>query len=399
MVQLITMKKATHTNIDFWFLGAVLVLFVVGLTWVYSSSYPSHLNSRFGGELFIKQLILGIVGVVAMLLITMLKTDFLRKASTIAYILAAAGLVAVLAVGSEVAGNQSWINLGPFQFQPTELAKVAIVMMTAAVIARKPSSIRSYLDLLSGGPYLYMGAFAILILCQRDLGSLVVFGLACLIFMGFSGVKAKLYLVPLAALLLLGTVYTLTGHRAGRIQAWFDPFSTSSEVIEYAYQPKNSLIAIGSGGPFGKGFAQSRQKWGYLPEPHNDYILSIISEEMGFIFVIGFVLLPYGIIICRGFTIAERANDTYSALLAGGATIMLTVQAVINMAVVTNTIPCMGITLPFVSYGGTSLICSFMLAGLILNVSNNTNALTSKRFQIYNRQTNRKREISSQNEI
>ena len=399
MVQLITMKKATQTNIDFWFLGAVLVLFVVGLTWVYSASYPSHLNSRFGGELFIKQLILGIVGIVAMLIITMLKTDILRKISWAAYILAGIGLMAVLVVGTAKGGNKSWIDLGPFQFQPTELAKVAIVMMTAAVIARKPSSIKSYRDLLSFGPYLYMGLFAGLILFQRDLGSLVVFGLACFIFMGFSGVKSKFYLVPLAALLILGTIYTLTDHKAGRFKAWFNPFSTSSEVIEYAYQPKNSLIAIGSGGPFGKGFAQSRQKWGYLPEPHNDYILSIISEEMGFFFVIGFVLLPYGIIICRGFTIAERANDTYSALLAGGATIMLTVQAIINMAVVTNTIPCMGITLPFVSYGGTSLICSFMLAGLILNVSNNTNALTSKRFQIYNRQNNRRKEISAQNDV
>ena len=355
---------------------------------MYSASYPTNLeNGILGSGNFIRQLAFGVIGVVFMTIVIILKTDVLKKISPVFYVLSIILLIAVLFIGVEVNGNKAWIQLpGGFRFQPTELAKISIVLTLATVISIKPWSINGYKELLKFGPYFYMGILAALILGQKDLGSLLVFGIACLSIVGFAGAKRTLYIVPAALLLILGTVFILTGHRAGRVKAWFDPFSTSREIVQYTYQPKNSLIAIGSGGWFGRGFTMSRQKWGFLPEPHNDYILAIIAEEVGFVGILIFIILPYGIIIYRGFLIAEKARDTFSTLLAGGATIMLAVQALINMAVVTNLLPCIGITLPFISYGGTSFVSSLVLAGLILNVSNNTNVSTTKRQEIYNKQ-------------
>jgi len=156
------------------------------------------------------------------------------------------------------------------------------------------------------------------------------------------------------------------GSRIDRIGAWIDPEGTHTNA---GYQVMHSLIAVGSGGMLGRGFCQSLQKWSYVPGAQNDSILAIIAEEMGFILTLAVIFLPFTFLAFRGFSIAHRAPDEFSALVAAGATVMLTTQALINMAVALNCIPTTGITLPFISSGGSSLIASMMMAGLLLNVS------------------------------
>lgn len=354
-----------------------LILVGLGVAYVYTASYPRALADA-GGNSFSyagKQIIFAILGLGLMTACMYTPLPFIRR--HVIWILGAivALLLVVLIWGAARHGNKAWVQIGPVQFQPSEFAKVAVVVILAAKIAGDPDSTRT-LRALFTGPYLYLGIPLVLILAQGDLGTATVFALASILLVGIAGAKFRYWGLPGLVLLGLAAGYVLTGNHAGRIAAWRDPMN---EVLPASYQPRNSLIAIGSGGLFGQGFCQSREKWFYLPGAHNDYILAIIAEELGFLLMLLLVFVPYLFVIFRGFTIAHKAPDEFSALVATGCTVMLATQALVNMSVVTNLVPCMGINLPFISYGGTSLVASMMMGGLILNVSRTRKQVRQRR--------------------
>lgn len=358
------MRRTPDYDMPLFFCFILLV--GLGITFVYSASYPRAMLATGSSLSLVKtQIIAAVIGLAAMFACMKIPLSFLRRHALAIGVIIVALLIVVLAVGTAKHGNRAWISLAGMQFQPSEFAKVAMAIILAASIATNPDSTRSLRGLFTG-PYLYLLLPLILILAQGDLGTATVFALASILTIGIAGAKFRYWGLPLLVMLTLAAGYVLTGNHAGRIAAWRDPMN---ESLSQSYQPRNSLIAIGSGGLIGRGFCQSREKWFYLPGPHNDYILSVIAEELGFVFTLLFLFAPYLFMIFRGFTVAHKAPDEFSALVATGCVVMLATQALANMFVVTNLIPCMGINLPFISYGGTSLIASMMMAGLILNVS------------------------------
>ena len=348
---------------DMPLLVAILLLVVIGIVCVYTASYPRAMADGSDFTFAKLQLQFAALGFVAMAVCMFFPLPVLRRNAMGIGVTATALLALVLFFGVELHGNVNTINLFGFRFQPSELMKVAITLVLASYLASNPRAIKTPRALIV--PYLLFLIPLGIIVLQKDLGTASVFGLACLIILAIGGVKFRYWGVPLIVLLALGGVLVISSHRVERIDAWLNPFVDTAA----SYQPRNALIAIGSGGMTGRGFTESRQKWHYLPAAHNDYIFAIIAEEGGFLWTFVLIFAPYLYLVYRGFTIAHRAPDEFSALLAAGCTTMLVTQAVINMAVVTNLMPCMGINLPFISYGGTSLIASLMLAGLLLNVS------------------------------
>ena len=352
---------------DMPLLFCFLVLVGLGITFIYTASYPRTITevdgSSFGNAG--KQAQFAFMGLAAMLICMYTPLTFFRRYAKTISVVTISLLIILLMVAPVLHGNKAWIKVLGFQFQPSEFAKVALILVLSSFLASRPWVVRSWKGLLTG-PYAIIFIGVGLILAQDDLGTATVMAIASIVIVAIAGTRFRFWGVPLLIGLLLASAVVLSGHRAVRIEAWQHPFN---EKIRETFQPRNSLIAVGSGGWFGRGFCQSRQKWGYLPGAHNDYILGIICEELGFVFTLLFLFVPYLFMIFRGFAIAHRAPDEFSALVASGCIVMISTQALVNLCVVTNLIPCMGINLPFISYGGTSLIASMMMAGLLLNVS------------------------------
>jgi cell division protein FtsW len=204
-----------------------------------------------------------------------------------------------------------------------------------------------------------------LIILQKDLGTASIVVLSIAIMLVIAGVKARYIVVPLAILAVLMVGIVLSGKRVERNDAWLNAEGNPNGA---GFQTLHSLIAVGSGGVLGRGFCLSREKWSFLPAAQNDSILAIIAEELGFFLTIAMLFLPYMFLVFRGFSVAHRAPDEFGALVATGCTVMIGTQALMNMAVALNAIPTMGVNLPFISYGGSSLTASMMMAGLLLNV-------------------------------
>ena len=348
----------------------VLVLVAIGVAFVYSASFPRFIDSDVSTNSFAltsKQITAAVAGFVIMFGLIFTPLAFWERMrwpiiiTTSVLMLAALGFQAVC-------GNAGWIPLGSFKLQPSELSKVALILILGAYLAKHPWTVRSWKGVLTG-PGVYIGGLLLLILLQRDLGTAVGVVLGVVGMLALAGTPLRIWGTAVAVMVILAAAMVWHSDKRPRIMAWLRPFDLS---IEQGTQPRQALIAIGSGGLTGQGFCCSQQKYGYLPGSHNDYIFAIIAEELGFGGTLLILLLPYLFLIYRGFTIAHQAPDEYGALVAGGCTVMLASQAVLNMAVAMNLMPSMGINLPFISYGGSSLITSMMMAGLLLNVSMRT---------------------------
>jgi len=268
-------------------------------------------------------------------------------------------------VGFSVQGSTRWINLGLFNLQPSEIAKVTMVMWVAAFLARKADRLRSFTK--GTMPVLLVtGLVAGLIFDQPDLGTAVAIVLVmCLVLFAGGLPWGQIISLGVLGIGLLAVGIKTADYRLERFMSflnpWQDPLDTGYHIIQ-------SLYAIGLGGIFGRGLGESIQKRFFLPEPHNDFIFAIISEEWGFIG--GAVIIAlFGAVAWRGLRIAARAPDKFSGLLATGLTSMIVSQAFINMGVVTGLMPVTGITLPFISYGGSSLLMVMGSAGVLLNIS------------------------------
>lgn len=375
------MRRFSAFDITLFIITIALVS--IGIIAVYTASYPSAMADGNPFDIARMQLKYAIIGFAMMLAVMFIKIKVLKL---LAFFLGFAGIILLTILffrGIEVSGNTNWLEILGVRFQPSEIMKVGLVLVLAKYFAKyseKLSNLRA-----AAIAYVIIFIPIAIILAQKDLGTVFIMFLSCSVIFAIAGVKFRYWAPMLLLMLAAGFVMVSMSHRDGRIAAWRDPFIETPA----SYQPRNALIAIGSGGLIGRGFTRSLQKWHYLPAAHNDYIFAIIGEEGGLLFTILFILLPYSVFIYRGFHVAHCAPDQFTALLAAGGTTFLVVPALVNMAVVTNLIPCMGINLPFISYGGTSLVASFILVGLILNVSRQR----TKENQLFRRDTTGNREF------
>ncbi|WP_172194881.1 putative lipid II flippase FtsW [Saccharibacillus qingshengii] len=368
---------------DFQLLILTLILTGFGLLMVFSASSSfTLLSKKFSyNPLFftLSQFQYALIGIVVMLVTMNIPYKRFKKLFVPMFLLTFALLILVLFMPA-VNGAHSWIELGPISVQPTELAKISTILYLAALISKKGERFR---DLRSGFMpiIVIVSVIAGLVMLQPDLGSCVILVSACflVIYAGGASIKHILGSVMILGLILalfLGGKELLTqktadeaqatsNYQVGRIQAYLDPFADPQGSTQNLL---NSLIAIGEGGVTGAGYGQSIQKLSYLSNPHNDFIFAIIGEEFGFIGTAVFLLL-YLYFLWRGLLVSLRCTDIFGTLTGVGIVGLIGIQAFINIGGVTNTIPLTGVTLPFISHGGTSLLITLFSMGILLSIS------------------------------
>lgn len=326
---------------------------------------------------FLRHMMYIVLGIPIFLIAYKFPYDTLRKISPVLFIFAITLLLLVLVIGQDFGtAAKSWLKVGPLSFQPTEVAKLAIVIFLAAVY----SSGKNDVDTLQGGfmPFIFiLGVPALLIMAQPDFGSLMVISTVAGVMYFVAGANLKHYLGGILAAVIGAALVILTNpYIAKRFQVFMNP---ELDPLGAGFQVKQALIAIGSGGWFGRGFQNSIQKFDYLPEVQSDTIFAAISEELGFVRILC-LLGVYFYIAHRGFFVARNAPDEFTRLLAVGLTTWIVGQALINMAVNLALFPNTGITLPLLSYGGTSLWATFVAFGVLLHISANMKTSTRRRY-------------------
>jgi len=346
---------------------ATVLLVLIGLLFVYSASYYTAENNT-GNKFFyfIKQSMGAIVGFVCMFFATKLSKKFIIKATIPLTILSAVLLVLVLipSIGVENYGARRWIGIGSLTFQPSEIAKFALVLFVAYFVSRPSYDAKKFKNLL---PILGVGGvYCVLIILEPNMSITVCVGLVLVILLLMAGTKIKHFILIL--LPLIGAIPLLIfsePYRVQRLLAFLDPWANPKDE---GYQLIQSLYALGSGGWFGVGLFNSRQKYSFLPFAESDFIFSVIGEEWG-LFGCLVILILYLVIIISGIKIAVRSKDFFDTILSGGITAVIGVQSAINFCVVTGLIPPTGLPLPFVSYGGTSLVVFMSAVGILYGVA------------------------------
>lgn len=351
---------------DLILFAATITLLVIGVVMVFSASYTRALNDFGDVYYFIKrQLLWAALGVLAMA--TVMRIDYHRYRP---FALPALGLsllllAVVLVVASEVKGARRWIDLGFFSIQPSELAKLAVINFLAAFVSQRREGMRRF----GSGvlfPLAIVGVVFLLILLEPDFGTgMAILGTTILMLFTGGVQLAHLVAIGLSGLPVLAALVWTKPYRLRRIVAFLDPWK---DPLDAGWNVIQSLMAIGSGGLFGLGLGESRQKFAYLPEQHTDFIFAILSEELGFLGA-GLVVALFVCIAWRGYRIGLRAPDLYGTCLAVGITSMIVLQAVLNIGVVTGTFPVTGVTLPLISFGGSSLCITLAGLGVLLNIS------------------------------
>jgi cell division protein FtsW len=352
-------------GVDYVLVLAVVMLLLLGLVMVYSASQFATPGDP--GYWFRHQIVWAMLGGVALLVTSRVEYRLWRRVALPGVVLALVLLVAVLVAGHTIFGAQRWLHVGPFSFQPSELTKLALALYVADWLARKGDAVRTLLSGLL--PFAALtGVVLALILLQNDLGtSIVVAVLAVAMF--YAAGANLLQLLPTLALGGLATFVLATGSsfRRARLDAFLHPLPAGCADAA-SYQICQGLISLGSGGLFGRGLGDSVQKAGYLPNPFTDSIFAITGEELGLVGCF-FILGLFGLLAFRGLRVSRRAPDAFGALLACGLTCWLLAQAAINIGSVVDALPFTGVPLPFVSFGGSSLVTSLAAVGILLNIS------------------------------
>lgn len=370
-------KEYANTYFDYSLLFVILFLIGFGLIMVYSASaYDAATSSKTHNDAAFylkKQAAAAVLGIVAMLIVSRIDYHFWERFAVAGYVVSAILIALVLSpLGMEINGAKRWLNLG-ISVQPAEIAKLAMVLFLATLICHMKNGIRTpkgfWMVLLIPAPICLM----VWKITNNLSSAIIIFGIAVLMLFVASPEYKIFFLMGGGVAALAGIfVFAITkieglakiGFRSARILAWLNP---ESDPADKGFQTLQSLYAIGSGGIFGKGLGQSMQKLGFLPEEQNDMIFSIICEELG-LFGAAFVMLMFIIILWRFMIIANNAPDLFGALLVVGVLGHIAIQVILNIAVVTNTIPNTGISLPFISYGGTSVLFLLIEIGLVLSV-------------------------------
>ena len=366
-------QKTLKGKIDITFLSLVLILLTIGLVMLFSASYAYSLEYYGSSYKFIsRQALLGVAGVIAMLVISKIDYHNWKKLSIAVYVISLI-LLLIVKIAPPMVSSMSvkrWFVIGPINFQPSEIAKFAVVLLFSTYIAGNYKEMNKFSVI---GTLLILLAIPCgLIVVEPHLSATILVFCIGAVLMIVGGLP-KRYIIGgflaavggVIALIFGGTV----GYGSDRIKYWFDPWADASGK---GFQTIQSLLAIGSGGILGRGIGQSRQKHLWVPEPHNDFIFSIVCEELGLIGALIIILL-FCLLLWRGFTVAMHAEDKFGSLMAIGLTFQVALQAMLNIWVVTNTIPNTGISLPFFSYGGTSLFILLCEMGIVLNISRGAN--------------------------
>ncbi|MBR0350474.1 MAG: putative lipid II flippase FtsW [Clostridia bacterium] len=357
-----------NTPMDFTLIVVILLLLTIGLIMVLSASSPSALSeSGDSYKYFSKQLLFAILGIIAMLLISKIDYRFYQRFYKHAWIISLILLALVLVMGKNINGSKRWIYLtDTLSFQPSELVKILMIIFYAGILTKNRGELAKYNQGFLKHLCLLAPIIGLLMLQPHFSASIVIVGI-CSIMMIVAGCKFK-HFVLTAGSVGIPTVMALiifSPYRLQRVVTFLDPWKDKTGD---GWQVIQSLYAIGSGGLFGAGLGESKQKYLYIPEPHNDFIFSILGEELGFIGC-AIVLILFAIFIWRGVLIAMRAPDMFGSLVAVGITALIAIQVIINVAVVTSSMPVTGMPLPFFSYGGTALFVILCEMGILLNIS------------------------------
>lgn len=352
----------TKESIDYVLLILVLLLVVFGLVVLYSTSaYNGRVKFADPAYYLRKQFFATSIGLFFMYLVSCMDYRRLQDYAWIGYGIALMLSTAVLFVGREYNGSKRWLALGPLSFQPSEYAKLAVVVLLAAIVSRNASHMKSW-------KYMFLVILLILpvvgLVGSNNLSTaIIILGIAVILIFVANPQFLPFLWIGGTGVGFIGIFLSLESYRLERLAIWRNP-----ELYEKGYQTMQGLYAIGSGGLFGVGLGESMQKLGFVPEAQNDMIFSIICEELGLTGAVA-VLVIFGLLIWRLMVIATWTKDLFGTLLAAGVMGHIMIQVILNVAVVTNTIPNTGITLPFVSYGGTSVVFLLLEMGIALSVS------------------------------
>ena len=364
------MPKPKLKQSDFILFSSILLITAIGVVMVYSaSSYVATFGKLKNPTYFFsRQLIFAIIGIVCMIALQNFDYHRWKKFTPIFMLITVALLIYVLIFGVEVNGAKRWIDLKFTTFQPSEIAKYMVVFYMAVSIENKGEKIKTFLYGMV--PYLLVsGLYAGLVLKEKNLSIASVIMIVTLLVLFVGGAQWKYMVGMVAGIGVLGSIFIyLQPYRKARFLSFLNPWMDQKNT---GYQLIQSWLALGSGGVWGVGLGSSRQKCFYIPEPHNDFIFSIIGEELGLIGALVVILL-FLVFIWRAIKIAMESRDVYGTMLAIGITSVIAVQAIINIAVVSGSIPVTGVPLPFVSSGGTSLVINLAAIGVLLNISRQT---------------------------
>jgi cell division protein FtsW len=358
-----------HKNsYDLVLLFLTFALIGIGLVMLYSSS-SIMAQERFGDSMYFvkRQIVFALLGLAVLIVSKNLPYVVYRRLVYVILGVTLLSLIIVLLpqVGHRVGGARRWLRFGPISIQPAEFAKLALIIYISYSVAKKKEQMRE----LSVGcvPHLLVsGVFIGLVVMQPDLGTAITFAVLTFLLLFVAGVRLRYLLATgLAVAPLLALAISQKGYRWERLLAFLNPWRDPSDT---SFQLLHSLLALGSGGPLGVGLGSGQQKLFYLPEPHTDFILAVIGEETG-IFGVSIVLLLFALLIYKGVKIALRAPERFGTYLAFGLTLAVGLQAFINCAVVMGLLPTKGLPLPFISYGGSSLITNLLAMGILMNIS------------------------------
>lgn len=362
-------------SIDVYFLIIVIAISLFGVVMSYSASfYTAELETGDSLYYVVRQIgFLLLAGMITVPFVILARPWFWRAFSMLAYIASIVLLLAVLVIGTAGNGAQRWIEIGPITIQPSEIAKMAVVMFLALIMSKYEKKIELS-QRFSGHfrygvlyPVLVIGAVCGLVMLEKHLSGLIIIGLLGLTVMFLGGTDKKWMLAICGAgVLAVAVVLLFSDYAQERVMTWL--FIEKADPQSSAWQTWQGLYAIGSGGLFGVGLGNSRQKYGFVSEPQNDFIFTIICEELGFVGALAVIIL-FALLLWRGYKIASKAPDKFTSLVAYGLTTKIALQAVLNIAVVTNSMPNTGIALPFFSSGGTALMLQIFEMGIILSIS------------------------------
>ncbi|MEA4816028.1 MAG: FtsW/RodA/SpoVE family cell cycle protein [Lachnospiraceae bacterium] len=361
--------KISKAQIDFTIFFVVLILVLFGIIMIFSSSYYYTLtNSRFDNDMYYflkRQLIWAALGITVMVVMMNINYHIFKAIAFFAYIFSNICLVLVLFIGQEINGAKRWLGVtDTIGFQPSEVAKISLILFLAFYISSKKDALKGFGSFVKC--MLIVAVPVVLIAIENLSTAVIVFAIGCFIIF-IASPKIWYFIVAAigaGAAAVAAVSLPQFAYRFERIQVWKDPFLYP---LSGGWQTIQSLYALASGGLFGLGLGQSRQKT-FIPESYNDIIFAIICEELGLFGAIIIILL-FAILIWRGLKSAMNTIDVFGCLVATGITGMIAIQVILNIAVVTNTIPNTGVVLPFVSYGGTSFVLTMASMGILLNIS------------------------------
>lgn len=366
--------KSKLKPFDYTLFTVVIILFGLGLLMVLSAS--SHLGMLSYNDpyyFFKRQFIFGAVGIGIMAFLSRWDYKFYKNFSGLIFLVALVllGLVLIPGVGSgDVRGAKRWINLGFFNLQPSEVAKLATIIFLSARISMKPEKLKSFWEGLVPC-FVIIGIVVALLYLEPHYSAIGIIGLVSVVILFVGGARWLHFGILAGIAVPLGIIgISLADYRLDRIVGFLDPWADAKGT---GWQVIQSLYALGSGGIFGLGLGQSKQKYSYLPDAHNDFILAILGEELGLIGMIIVVIL-FAILVWRGAVIAMKAPDMFSGLVASGITMLIAIQFVLNVAIITSVFPVTGMPVPFMSYGGTSMMIFMACAGILLNISRHLRA-------------------------